>query len=42
MGAAYPGPGINLGPAVVFAHAAALAAAQTVGHPPTPGLSETR
>jgi succinate dehydrogenase/fumarate reductase flavoprotein subunit len=42
MGAAYPGPGINLGPAVVFAHAAALAAAQTVGHSPTPGLSETR
>lgn len=29
MGSAYPGPGINLGPALVFAHAAVLAAASS-------------
>ncbi|WBY02955.1 FAD-dependent oxidoreductase [Ramlibacter tataouinensis] len=42
MGSAYPGPGINLGPAVVFAYAAALAAAQSAAHPQSPALSETR
>jgi hypothetical protein len=31
MGATYPGPGINLGPAVVFAYAAAQAATEHVG-----------
>jgi hypothetical protein len=28
MGSAYPGPGINLGPAIVFAYAAVQAAAR--------------
>jgi len=32
MGGAYPGPGINLGPAIVFAYAAAQAAAQAAAH----------
>ena len=37
MGGAYPGPGINLGPAIVFAYAAARAAARSVGRLMAPG-----
>jgi hypothetical protein len=42
MGGAYPGPGINLGPAVVFAYAAAHAAANAAACLQPPALSETR
>lgn len=41
MGGAYPGPGINLGPAVVFAYAAARAAARMAERPQTLETMET-
>ena len=39
MGGAYPGPGINLGPAIVFACAAAQAAARSVRQRTAPGVA---